>query len=53
MKHFFTQQAVNFWSLLLQDTVGRNNISKGKKGLNKLMDSRSTEYSAEIPPGHP
>ena len=53
MKHFFTQQAVNFCSLLPQNTVERNTTSKWKKGLNKLMDSRSIDYSAEISPRHP
>lgn len=53
MKHVFIQQAVNFWSLLPQDTVERNNISKWKKELTKLMDSRSIEYLAEISPRHP
>lgn len=53
MKHFFTQQAVNFWRLLPQDTVERNNSSKWKKGLNKLMDGRSIEYLAEVSPRDP
>lgn len=31
MKYFFTQLAVNFWSLLPQDTVHRNIIRSGKR----------------------
>lgn len=47
----FIEQAVNFWNLLPQDAIERNNISKWKGGLNELRNSTSMEYLAGISPG--
>lgn len=40
-KYFFTQQIVNFWNLLPQETVEADSISRFKNGLDKFVDNKS------------